>query len=157
MKNAPVQPTNESAPEKRDYTPGRLPKHINTVTASVMISLLESNTLTGMDAVFKESTTRLSAVINYLKRDYGWTIDRRDIATGTNDGRIATITAYWLPQETIARAFEAGAREWINRVKASRAERRKLADKCKAEAARINTRKHFKMTDPRQGGLWGDL
>ena len=157
MKNAPVQPTNESAPEKRDYTPGRLPKHINTVTASVMISLLESNTLTGMDAVFKESTTRLSAVINYLKSDYGWTIDRRDIATGTNDGRIATITAYWLPQETIARAFEAGARAWIDQVKAARAKQRKQADKCKADAARRNLHRRFKTPDPRQGGLWGDI
>lgn len=157
MKNAPVQPTNESAPEKRDYTPGRLPKHINTVTASVMVSLLESNTLTGMDAVFKESTTRLSAVIHYLENDYGWTIDRRDIATGTNDGRIATITAYWLPQETIARAFEAGARAWIDRVKASRVKQRKQADKCKADAARRNLHRQFKMPDPRQGGLWGDI
>lgn len=157
MKNAPVQDTNESAPDKRNYTPGTLPKHINTVTASVMVALLESHTMTGMESVFKEHTTRLGAVIHYLEGEYGWHIDRRDIATGTNDGRIATITAYWLPQETIARAFEAGAREWINRVKIARAERRKQADKCKSDAATINARKHFKIQDPRQGGLWGGI
>jgi hypothetical protein len=157
MKNAPVQTTNESAHDKRDYTPGTLPKQINTVTASVMAALLESHTMTGMESVFKEHTTRLGAVIHYLEGEYGWHIDRRDIATGTNDGRIATITAYWLPQETIARAFEAGAREWINRVKVARAERRKQADKCKNDAAKMNARKHFKSQDPRQDRLWGEL
>ena len=157
MKNAPIQNTNESAPDKRDYTPGTLPKHINTVTASVMVALLESHTMTGMESVFKEHTTRLGAVIHYLEGEYGWHIDRRDMATGTNDGRIATIAAYWLPQETIARAFEAGAREWIKRVKVARAERRKLADKCKSDAARINLHRRFKTPDPRQGGLWGEI
>ena len=158
MENAPVQTTNESAPDKRNYTPGTLPKHINTVTASVMVALLESNTLTGMESVFKEHTTRLSAVIHYLESPrYGWTIDRRTVSTGTNDGRVAEISAYWLPQETIAKAFEAGAREWINRVKASRSERRKLASKCKADAAQINARKYFKTHDPRQDRLWGEL
>ena len=158
MKNAPIQNTNESAPDKRDYTPGTLPKHINTVTASVMVALLESSTMTGMESVFKEHTTRLSAVINYLESPrYGWHIDRRDMATGTSDGRIASITAYWLPQATIAQAFEAGARDWICKVKAARAERRKLADKCKSDAARINLHRRFKTPDPRQGGLWGEI
>ena len=156
MKNAPVQTTNESAPYKRDYTPGTLPKHINTVTAAVMVALLESKTLTGMESVFKEHTTRLGAVIYYLESRYSWTIERRTVSTGTNDGRVAEISAYWLPQETIARAFEAGAREWIERVKAARAERRKKADKCKADAARRNLHRRFKMPDPRQGGLWGE-
>jgi len=157
MKNAPVQNTNESAPDKRDYTPGTLPKHINTVTAAVMVALLESNTLTGMDSVFKENTTRLAAAIGYLKNRYNWSIERRNIATGTNDGRMPTITAYWLSQETIAKAFEAGAREWMNRVKFARAERRKLANKCKTTAAQINARKHFKSQNPRQNSLWGEL
>lgn len=155
MKTPPNQTEFESAPDKRDYTPGTLPKHINTVTASVMVALLESHTMTGMESVFKEHTTRLGAVIHYLEGKYGWHIDRRDIATGTNDGRIATITVYWLPQETIARAFEAGTREWINRVKIARAERRKQAAKCKSDAAKINARKHFKIQDPRQSDMWG--
>lgn len=158
MKNAPVQTTNESAPDKRNFTPGTLPKHINTVTAAVMVALLESKTLTGMESVFKEHTTRLGAVIHYLESPrYGWTIDRRTVSTGTNDGRVAEIAAYWLPQETIAQAFEAGAREWIIRVKAARAERRKKADKCKADAARRNLHRRIKTTDPRQCGLWGEI
>lgn len=156
MKNAPVQTTNEGAADTANYIPGTFPKRIDTVTAAVLAGLLESNTLTGMDSVFKQNTTRLGAVVHRLTQDYGWHIERRDIATGTNDGRIATISAYWLTQATIARAFEAGAREWIERVKTARAERKKQAEKCKADAARINaTRRHFHNQDPRQGNLWG--
>lgn len=156
MKTPPNQTEFESAPDKRNYTPGNLPKRINTVTAAVLAGLLESNTMTGMDSVFKQSTTRLGAVIYRLEREYGWHIDRRDLATGTSDGRIATIAAYWIPQATIAQAFEAGARDWIESVKAARTERRKQSDKCKADAARINSaRRHFKTHDPRQENLWG--
>ena len=158
MKTPPNQTAFESAPSKRDYTPGTLPKRLDTVTAAVLAGLLESNTLTGMDSVFKQSTTRLGAVIHRLERDYGWRIDRRDIATGTNDGRIASISAYWLPQAAIAQAFEMGARAWIDSVKAARTERRKQSDKCKADAARLNAaRKHFKTQDPRQESLWGGV
>lgn len=156
MKNARPQNSETSALDKCDYTPGTLPKRINTVTAAVLAGMLESNMLTGMDSVFKQNTTRLGAVVHRLTRDYGWHIERRDIATGTNDGRIATISAYWLPQATIAQAFEAGAREWIDSVKAARTERRKQSDKCKADAAQINARKHFKSHDPRQDNLWGE-
>lgn len=156
MENAPDQTTIESAVRQRNYTPGTLPKRINTVTAAVLAGLLESNALTGMDSVFKQNTTRLGAVVHRLEREYGWCIDRRDIATGTNDGRIATISAYWLPQAMIAQAFDAGARAWIDSVKAARAERRKQSDKCKTDAARLNAaRKHCKSHDPRQDNLWG--
>ena len=156
MKTPPNKTAFESAPEKRDYTPGTRPVRHNTVTSAVLASFLESNTLTGMDSVFKQSTTRLGAVVHRLERDYGWHIERRDIATGTNDGRIAWIRTYWLPQATIAQAFEIGARKWIDSVKVARAKRRKQSDKCKVEADRLNAaRKHFKTQDPRQSNLWG--
>ena len=154
MKNAPIQPTNESAPDKCNYNPGTLPKRINTVTAAVLAGLLESKEFTGMESVFKQSTTRLSAVINYLEQRYGWCIYRRDIAVGTADGRTPEISIYWLPQATIAKAFENGARGWIDTVNNARLERRKHANECKASAARKNaTRKHFKQ-NPRQDNLW---
>jgi hypothetical protein len=155
MKTPPSKTSNESAPDKRDYTPGTLPKRVNTVTSAVLAGLLESNIFTGMESVFKQSTTRLAAFVNYLERKYNWTIERRDMVVGTADGRTPQITAYWLPQETIAKAFEAGTRAWIDDVKAASAARRKGAAKCKIEAARMNAklRKH----DPRQGSLWGDV
>lgn len=154
MKTPPNQTAFESAPSKRHYTPGTLPKRINTVTADVLAGLLESKKLKGLESVFKQNTTRLGAFIHRLEHDYGWHIDRKDFAAGTSDGRIAHPSAYWLPQATIAQALEAGAREWVDSVKVARAERRKQAGKCKSDAAKINARKHFKNHDPRQDELW---
>jgi hypothetical protein len=155
MENAPTQNSNESAPDKRDYIPGTFPKHHYTVTSAVLAGLLESYTFTGMESVFQQSTTRLSAVVHYLGRKYNWSIERRDIVTGTNDGRTTWITQYWLPQETIANAFEMGARDFIEKVKTARVKQRQQAGKCKSEAARINAM--LRRQDPRQSGLWGDL
>jgi hypothetical protein len=157
MKNAPTTFSNESAPDKRDYTPGELPVRIDTVRADALAAMLEGNDSTGMASVFKHSTTRLSAVIHALTNRYGWQFERRDFAVGTNDGRTPMITVYWLPQETIAKAFEAGAREWIESVNAARAERRKQAGKCKASATKMNAaRARLRKQDPRQGAFWGD-
>jgi len=155
MENAPTQNSSESAPDKRDYTLGAFPKRRHTVTSAVLAGLLESHTFTGMESVFKQSTTRLSAFVHYLERKYNWSIERRNIVTGTNDGRTTWITQYWLSQKTIAKAFEIGAREFVEKVKAARAKQRQQTGKCKSEAARINAmlRKH----DPRQGNLWSDL
>ncbi len=151
MKNAPVQPTNESAPDKRDYNPGRLPKLVDTVRSSVLAALLEGHALTGMDAVFNEATTRLSAAVCALQQTHGWTIERHDIDVATSDGRITPVTSYWLRQSTIRQAHDAGAAKWIASVKAARAGRRKLAPQCKKKAAQSNARKF----DPRQADMWG--
>ena len=156
MRNARPQNSETSAADTANYTPGKLPKRKNTVVAAVLASLLESKSLTGMESVFKQSTTRLGAVIFYLENKYDWQIPRRDMATGTSDGRIASISAYWLPQATIASAFDAGALDWIESVKAARTERRKQAEKCKSDAAQRNARRHFKSHDPRQDSLWCD-
>lgn len=77
------------------------------------------------------------------------------MVVGTKDGRVTSVTTYWLPQETIARAFALGARLWVDQVKAARADSRKKANKCKADAARINAMR--RKSDPRQGAFWGDL
>jgi hypothetical protein len=154
MKIDRPQNSETNALDNCGYAPGNLPKRINTVTAAVLAGMLESNTLTGLDSVYMQSTTRLSAVIHSLEQRYDWTINRRKIATGTNDGRVAEISAYWLPQTTIAQAFAIGARNWVEGVKAARAARRKQSEKCKSDAAKINARKHFKNHDPRQDELW---
>ena len=159
MQNAPTINSSESAPIKRDYTPGILPKRYYTVRAAALAAMLKGEHLTGMDSVFKHSTTRLSPIIcDALEKLYGWPVNHSDVLVGTNDGRIAPITTYWLSQETIAQAFEGEAREWIVKVNAARAEQRKQADKCKAEAAKRNaTRAQLRKHDPRQGDLWGGL
>lgn len=151
MKNARPQTSETSALFKRNYTTGTLPIRVNTVTAAVLASLLGSHSLTGMESVFKQSTTRLSATIYHLENKYGWRIERRDLATGKNDGRVATVTAYWLPQATIVKAFEAGARDWVDEVLQARAKRRKQVDKCKRIAKYKNIARKI---DPRQAAFW---
>jgi len=157
MKNAPTKKHSESAPNKRDYTPGRLPQRNDTVRAAVLAALLESAVLTGMASVFAESTTRLAAVIHALEKIYGWHIEREDVVVDTSDGRTATIVKYWLQQETIESAFEMGAREWIDEVKTARRARcpkhvkKRNVDASKKVASRSKPRAH----DPRQLGLWG--
>lgn len=157
MKNAPTTNSNESAPDKRDYTCGTLPKRINTVTAEVLATMLESNRLTGMESVFNQCTTRLAAFVGYLQTNYGWHIERKDMVVDTKDGRTPQITVYWLSQDSITAAFDAGAREWVDNVKAARADRRKQANKKKMSAAQKKAvRNQLRKKDPRQGGLWGD-
>ena len=140
----------KSALSNPDFTIGTFPERINTVRAAVLAALLESRVLTGLDAVVKESTTRLSAVVFALEKEYGWHIERKEVAAGTRDGRVAEIAQYWMLQSDIYAAFNVGARDWINRVKESRADRRKDADKCKMQAARMNAKRN---KDPRQGDL----
>lgn len=130
MKNA----TNQTAIQRA----GALPVRQNTVTADVLAKLLEGDTLRGLDSVFASSTTRLGAFIFTLEQNYGWIIERRDFAAGTNDGRISRPAEYWLSNESRAAAFEKGARAWIDGVKTARRERKKLAAECKREASKRN-------------------
>jgi hypothetical protein len=136
-KNAQSSKAESSANEHRNSN-GVLPARVNTVTASFLAALLEGNTLTGMEAVFRQSTTRAAAWVHYLEGKYGWTIERREVADGTNDGRISWVMRYWLSDEVIEAAFAAGAREWIDRVQAAVSKRRANAGEVKARAARIN-------------------
>ena len=133
---------------------GAFPTRHNTVTAEVLSHLINGENLTGMDAVFRASTTRLSAVIFYLNETYGWTIDRVDIDVGTNDGRVTEVRAYYLSRATIRRAFDAGALEFCRSVKEARAKRRKYAPKAKAEAAKRNAARAAAKFDPNQGSLF---
>jgi hypothetical protein len=137
MKKRPTDNNQQSANEHRNSS-GVLPTRVNTVTASFLAALLEGNTLTGMEAVFRQSTTRAAAWVFYLESKYGWTIERREVADGTNDGRISWVTRYWLSGESIEAAFAAGAREWIDRVQAAISKRRANAGEVKARAARLN-------------------
>ncbi|MEM5276704.1 helix-turn-helix domain-containing protein [Cupriavidus taiwanensis] len=151
MKNAPDHEAAESANTQRKYKTNALPKRINTLTAGMLAALLEGQKITGMEAVFKQSTTRAAAVIHYLTHKYGWQIEREDFATGTKDGRVAWVSAYWLTAQAREAAFNAGARAWIDDVKAAAAKRRMRADAVKTKATRLNAMR----IDPRQRDLFG--
>jgi hypothetical protein len=91
-----------------------------------------------MEAVFRQSTTRAAAWVHYLEGKYGWTIARREIADGTNDGRISWVMLYWLSEDFIEAAFAAGAREWIDRVQTAVRKRCANVGEVKARAVRLN-------------------
>lgn len=153
MKNGRPHNVETTALDKRDSTPGILPRRVNTVLAGVLADLLDGHTVTGMEAVFKQSTTRAAAVVHYLEEQYDWSIERRDVATGTNDGRIAAIKVYWLSAAVRESALADGARAWVNDVRSAATKRRKGASKAKATAAKLNAAR----IDPRQHDLFGGL
>jgi hypothetical protein len=129
---------------------GAFPTRLNTVTAEVLCRFLQGENLTGMDAVYCASTTRLAAVVEYLEKAYNWKIDRVDINVGCNDGRVAVVRAYYLNRPTIRRAFDFGALEFCQSVKEARAKNRKHALKAKAEATKRNAARAAAKFDPNQ-------
>ena len=133
---------------------GAFPTRRNTVTAEILSRLFQGENLTGMDAVFCASTTRLAAVVDYLETAYNWKIDRVDIDVGCNDGRVAVVRAYYLNRPTIRRAFDFGAFEFCQSVKEARAKTRKHAPKAKAEAAKRNAARAAAKFDPNQFSLF---
>jgi hypothetical protein len=146
-----------SAPNKRNFTGkplGAFPSRHYTVTAEILSRLICGENLTGMDAVYCASTTRLAAVVDYLETAYGWSIDRVDMDVGTSDGRVPVIRAYFLDRVTIRRAFDAGALKFCQSVKDARAKTRKHAPKAKAEAAKRNAARAAAKFNPHQGALF---
>jgi len=136
-------------------TIGAFPTRRNTVTAEVLALLISGENLTGLDAVYRCNTTRLAATINYLGDKYNWTIARVSIDTGTNDGRITTVTVYYLDRAVIRKAFDAGALEFCRSVTVARAKTRKHAPKAKEQAAKRNAARAAANFDPNQGALFG--
>lgn len=134
-------------------TPGKLPHKRATVTAEVLARLLAGERLTGLAAVFDASTTRLSDVVFRLHRDYRWTIERTDRATGCKDGRVATVSVYWLDSAVILQALAAGAPIWCSEVRAARLQLRTKAAEARRAAERAN-RRRIHDPNPRQPGLF---
>jgi hypothetical protein len=130
--------------------PGAYPARLNTVTAEVLCRLLEGERLTGMEAVFSASTTRLAAVVHRLKKDYGWSFETFDLNVGTKDGRIAFIRVYYFNRVTIRRAFDAGALVFCRSVTPARAKTRRHAPQAARQAHRLNA-----IRDPNQQTMFG--
>ena len=101
--------------------PGRWPVKRKTACAEVLADMLCGQTLTGMDAVFNVSTTRLAAHIGYLEGEYEWRFTRREKVIACTDGRTATIMTYRMEPSTILLAEAHGAAAWCAQVRAARA------------------------------------
>ena len=120
----PTTTAESSAPNSAKFT-GTFPPRHDTVIAEVLSRLVSGEKLTGMDAVFNASTTRLSAFVFRLSEEYGWAIDHADRDVGTNDGRITWIRVYYLSQEVVHRANAVGGMAFCRSVMSARASRRK--------------------------------
>ena len=132
---------------------GSFPLRKDTVTAEVLTQLLRGETLTGLDSVRKANTTRLGAFIFTLEKNYGWTIARHDVFVGTGDGRMPTITAYYLERSTKRAAFDSGASAFCRAVDSAREKQRQNASKLKRDAHKRNSIKAAARRDPRQFDL----
>lgn len=150
----PTTKAESSAPNSAKST-GTFPPRHDTVIAEVLARLLRKEAITGMDAVFNASTTRLSAFVFRLSKEYGWTIDHVDRDVGTNDGRVTWIRVYYLSQDVIHRANAVDGMAFCRSVKSARAGRRNDAAKAKALASARNARRAAAKFDPRQMSLLG--
>lgn len=152
MKTPRPAKAEQSAVNKRKFTGiDGFPTKLNTVTAEVLARLLNYERLTSLDAVADTSTTRLSAIVFYLRRKYGWAIESTDKAVGCRDGRVAMVSEYTMPAETIARAMAAGAAAWCADVRTARRARRTKA----AEARRMADRANAARKTRQHPGQWG--
>jgi hypothetical protein len=120
---------------------GMFPSKLNTVTASVLRGLCMRKQTTSLDQVYESSTTRLAAVVYSLELNHGWTIQRADISAPTDDGRVATVTSYFLSPVDIQAAFDNGAREFCEQVALARNLRRTQKKLCKQKSFARNTRR----------------
>lgn len=102
---------------------GKFPKLTTTLRSEVLATMLAGEDMSGVESVFASGSTKLPTVMRALTRRYRWPITRREFATNTADGRVAWVSMYSLPAETIASAFAVGAEAWIEEVRAARSKR----------------------------------
>jgi hypothetical protein len=120
---------------------GRFPSKLNTVTASVLRDLCLRKQTTSLDQVYESSTTRLAATVYSLELNHGWTIQRVDISAPTSDGRVATVTSYFLSPADVRAAFDNGAREFCEQVALARNLRCTQKKLCKQQSFARNTQR----------------
>ena len=143
-----------AASKGQSITTPTLPKRMNTVVAEVLSRLLGYQRLTGIEAVDKASTTRLAASIHYLQERYGWLISREDKVVGCSDGRVATISEYWISPDDVADAMAAGAGDWCAKVRTARLAYRTKAAQARSQADRANAAMLARRANVGQRGLF---
>lgn len=136
------------------FASGNLPFRQNTALAEVLMRLLAGESLTGMDAVFDASTTRLAAKVFQLETSHGWKIERRTNAVACSDGRVSYVKVYYLNPQAIEAAMVTGAATWCAETRVARRELRAKAAKAKLEAQRANAARQRRQL-PGQLGLFG--
>lgn len=100
-------------PAKSPQFPGPL-----TARGAVLAVLLSNADQTGAEPL--QGRVTLAAIIRTLKRKYHWPIETSSFPANAADGRATWATVYSLPPAVIAKALDAGGREWLERRNAAR-------------------------------------
>lgn len=93
-------------PKKTPLFPGPL-----TARGAVLAVLLSNEDQAGAEPMRGRIT--LAAIVRALKRKYHWPIETSSFPSNAADGRATWATVYSLPPEVIARALDAGGRDWL--------------------------------------------
>jgi hypothetical protein len=94
-------------------SPSKLPKFPGPLTArgAVLAVLLSDADQTGAEPL--QGRVTLAAIVKTLKRKYHWPIEADSFPSNAADGRATWATVYSLPPAVIARALDAGGRDWL--------------------------------------------
>ena len=100
--------------------PSKLPTFPGPLTArgAVLAVLLSNEDQTGAEPL--QGRVTLAAIVRTLKRKYHWPIETASFPSNAADGRATWATVYSLPPEVIARALDAGGRDWLRSRKLAR-------------------------------------
>ena len=156
MKKRPNTKSELSAAGQAVQILGELPPQKNSVQAEVLSLFLKGRSLTGMESVFKSSTTRLAAYVHILRKK-GWGIEARERATGCTDGRVAYIAEYRMEPDALALAnAEQDIAKFCKQVQSARLQLRKHAAMAERIATERNKARGIQPSNPAQANLWGD-
>ena len=82
-----------------------------TARGAVLAVLLSDEDQTGAEPLRGRVT--LAAIVRTLKRKYTWPIETSSFPSNGADGRATWATVYSLPPAVVARALNAGGRDWL--------------------------------------------
>jgi hypothetical protein len=106
-KDAPIQTSNESAPEQRDYKPVRYPRP-TTFSASVLITLLEGKKLTEQPTFY---CTELQRAV-WTLHGFGWPIKMKTATIYVRNGLPRKVTKYSLDRKFVIWVNKHSAGTW---------------------------------------------
>lgn len=119
MKNAAPTQDSDSALNSADYNIPAFPSIMDTVSANVLVFLLNGSKVIGLSdgPVFSVDST--SAAI-YELRSKGWPMKREILMALGTDGGNGDFSKYYFPLSVIDLAFRKGAKKWQDGVSASK-------------------------------------
>jgi hypothetical protein len=95
---------------------GAFPSKHESVTAEVLMRLIQGEILTSMSMVFGAHTTRLATKVHTLRHENGWDIVSTPATINTVDGRLTKVSEYSLSAASIEAALAKGGTQFCESV-----------------------------------------